>query len=63
MSEGQYNKIWTYIDEAKELGYRFLYGGDRNMVTVESGDVIRQKVSKRFYIELYCIVVALKNRS
>ena len=45
VSEGQYNKIWAYIDEAKELGYSFLYGGDRNMVTVESGNVMRNKVS------------------
>jgi acyl-CoA reductase-like NAD-dependent aldehyde dehydrogenase len=45
VSEGQYNKIWAYIDEAKDLGYRFLYGGDRNMVTAESGNVIRSKVS------------------
>ena len=32
VSEGQYLKIWKYIDDAKEAGYRFYYGGDRAMV-------------------------------
>lgn len=49
VSEGQYNKIWSYIDEARDLGYRFLYGGDRQLVSVESGNVIREKVSNQLY--------------
>lgn len=32
VSEGQYLKIWKYIDDAKEAGFTFFYGGDRAMV-------------------------------
>lgn len=49
VSEGQYNKIWSYIDEARDLGYKFLYGGDRQLVSVDSGNVIREKVSYQLY--------------
>lgn len=44
VSEAQYLKIWDYIDEAKDLGSRFLYGGERDMVTVGSGNVARNQV-------------------
>lgn len=32
VSEGQYLKIWKYIDDAKAAGLDFFYGGERSMV-------------------------------
>lgn len=37
ISEGQYQKIWKYIDDAKAAGLIFFYGGDRNMVADVNG--------------------------
>jgi betaine-aldehyde dehydrogenase len=32
ISKGQYDKIWTYIDDAKAQGLVFAYGGSRDLV-------------------------------
>ena len=45
VSEGQYIKIWGYINEAKDAGYNFLYGGNMESVSRESGNVSRQKTT------------------
>lgn len=37
VSEGQYLKIWKYIDDAKAAGLNFFYGGDRSMVADING--------------------------
>lgn len=37
VSEGQYLKIWKYIDDAKAAGLNFFYGGDRAMVADING--------------------------
>lgn len=34
VSRGQYDKIWAFIDEAKQAGITVLYGGERSMVQV-----------------------------
>ena len=47
MSEGQYNKIWDYIDEAKKADLTFIYGGERSMVIRESGNVVRNDMTKQ----------------
>jgi hypothetical protein len=57
VSEGQYIKIWGYIDEAKDLGYKFLYGGERSLVTIESGNVARIEVVTLFFFALLCFIL------
>jgi len=32
VSKGQYDKVWTYIDNAKSQGVELAYGGDRALV-------------------------------
>ena len=39
-------KIWEYIDEAKEAGYEFLCGGDRESASRKSGKICRQETEK-----------------
>lgn len=36
VSKGQYDKVWKYIDDAREEGLTFLYGGDRAMIPAQS---------------------------
>jgi betaine-aldehyde dehydrogenase len=33
VSRGQYDKIWSIIDNAKSQGFHFAYGGDRKLVS------------------------------
>jgi betaine-aldehyde dehydrogenase len=37
VSEGQYLKVWKYIDDAKAAGLNFVYGGDRALVAGING--------------------------
>jgi betaine-aldehyde dehydrogenase len=32
VSKGQYDRIWSYIDEARAAGLTFAYGGNREMI-------------------------------
>ena len=46
MSEGQFLKIWDYIDEAKEAGYTFLCGGDRESASRKSRNICRKEMKE-----------------
>ena len=69
VSEGRFLKIWDYIDEAKEAGYTFLCGGDRESASRKSGNICRKEMKETLgemnegYFITPCILVDVPTTS